>query len=162
MKPRVLAVVILVTAILGGCSNSKSSDNPTVGASATNGGGPRSQRPATTAAAGGSVTTATAAAGGGLSGTWSGDYQQTSPAPAAGTFTLNWQQSGSNVTGTINIPGACNACPISATVNGSSVTFGVVALGGIIYTGTVSGNSMSGTYTTADTSARGTWKASKG
>ena len=162
MKPRVLAVVILVTAILGGCSNSKSSDNPTVGAGATSRGATTLATTATTASAGGSATTPTAAAGGGLSGTWSGDYQQTSPAPAAGTFTLNWQQSGSNVTGTINIPGACNACPISATVNGSSVTFGVVALGGIIYTGTVSGNSMSGTYATADTSPRETWKGSKG
>lgn len=158
MKRPVLALAVLVIAVLGACSSSKSSDNPTVGAGATSGGATTLATTATTAA---TATSAAAAATGGLSGTWSGDYTQTSPAPAAGTFTLAWQQSGSNVTGTINIPGACNACPISATVNGSSVTFGVVALGGITYTGTVSGSSMSGTYATADSSTKGTWKASK-
>ena len=165
MKPKVFALVVLVTVVLGGCS-SKSSDNPTVGAGQASGATTTLGSTGTTAASSSSATTATTtatttAAGGGLTGTWSGDYQQTAPSPDSGTFTLHWQQSGSNVTGTIDIAGACSACPISATVNGSSVTFGVVALGGITYTGTVSGNTMSGTYATADSSYKGTWKASK-
>ena len=147
-------------ALLGGACSSKSNDNPTVGAGQTS--ATTAAATATTAASGRSATTATSAtATGGLTGAWSGTYQQTSPTADSGTFAINWQQSGSNLTGTINIPGACNACPISATVNGTSVTFGVVALGGITYTGTVAGSSMSGTYATADSSYKGTWKASK-
>jgi hypothetical protein len=97
----------------------------------------------------------------GLSGRWAGDYQQTSPSASSGTFTIQWQQSGSDITGTITIPGTCSSCPISATLNGSTVRFGLVAGGAITYTGTVSGNSMSGTYSTTDGATKGTWKASR-
>lgn len=160
MRTKAFAVLTLAVALLGGACSSKSNDNPTVAAGQTT--ATTAATTATTAASSGSATTATsAAATGGLTGAWSGTYQQTTPIADSGTFTINWQQSGSNLTGTINIPGACNACPISATVNGTSVAFGVVALGGITYNGTVSGNSMSGTYATADSSTKGTWKASK-
>lgn len=104
------------------------------------------------------ITTSTT----GLSGTWSGEYQQTSPNTTSGTFSIRWQQSGSNITGTITIPGICPAgCPITATLSGSSVSFGVVAGGAINYTGTVMGSTMEGTYAAADGSARGTWKATR-
>ena len=159
MRNKAFAVFALAVAVLGGACSSKSNDNPTVGAGQSS--ATTAAATATTAASSGAATTS-AAATGGLSGAWSGTYQQTSPIADSGTFTLNWQQSGSNVTGSISIPGACNACPISATVNGSTVTFGAVALGAITYTGTVSGNSMSGTYAAADSSTKGTWKASKG
>ncbi|MCA1847178.1 MAG: hypothetical protein LC792_29100 [Actinobacteria bacterium] len=165
MRRKTFTLLALAVALLGGACSSKSNDNPTVGAGQTSA-TTAAAGTATTAASGGSATTATSAtAATGLSGTWSGTYQQTSPiadsGTDSGTFTLNWQQSGSNVTGGISIPGACSNCPISATVNGSTVSFGVVALGAITYTGTVSGNSMSGTYATPDSSTKGTWKASK-
>jgi len=160
MRRKAFILLALAVTVLGGACSSKSNDNPTVGAGQTS--ATTAAVTATTAASAGSATTATsAAAATGLSGTWSGTYQQTSPIADSGTFTLNWQQSGSNVTGGISIPGACSNCPISATVNGSTVTFGVVALGAITYTGSVSGNSMSGTYATPDSSTKGTWKASK-
>jgi hypothetical protein len=98
----------------------------------------------------------------GLSGTWSGDYQQTSPNTSSGSFTIRWQQSGSGLTGTITIPGVCPpGCPITATLTGNNISFGVVAGGSINYTGTVTGSTMAGTYAAADGSARGTWNATR-
>ena len=94
-----------------------------------------------------------------LSGKWSGNYSGS----YNGTFKLSWHQSGSHLRGTITISNQRSTLPINGTVNGTAITFGTVGSMAITYTGTVTGNSMSGTYkvATANGSAGGPWSASK-
>jgi len=91
-----------------------------------------------------------------LSGMWSGTYGGSSE----GTFTLNWQASGSSLTGTIMISGlGDDPIPINGNLAGNTITFGTVGTIAITYKGTVSGRSMSGTYQTPI--GTGTWNATK-
>jgi hypothetical protein len=83
-------------------------------------------------------------------GTYSGTY--------SGTFVLNWHQSGSKLSGTIDLSTA-GRVPVNATVDGSSIKFGTVGGSAVHYTGSVSGDSMSGSYTTAG--GDGSWTAHK-
>lgn len=96
---------------------------------------------------------------GALSGKWSGQYSGS----YNGTFKLSWHQSGSHLHGTITISNPGSTLPINGTVNGSAISFGTVGSTAITYTGTVSGNSMSGTYKVAggNGSTGGPWSASK-
>ena len=119
--------------------------------------------PTTTTAAVANPTTTTPASGApsaDLSGTWSGQYS----GAFTGTFTLTWQQSGSTLSGTIKLSSGQNP-NINGTVTGNTIRFGTV--GGstaITYSGTVSGSSMSGTYTvktTSTSSVGGSWSANK-
>jgi hypothetical protein len=150
--------VLVAAVLLFGAGCSKGNGNASAPTSAA---GQAATTVVTTTAPAATSTPSTATTAG-LSGTWSGDYQQTTPSASSGTFTIRWQQSGSSLTGTITIPGVCPpGCPITATLNGSTVSFGVVAGGAINYTGTVTGNSMAGTYAAADGSTKGTWKAAR-
>jgi hypothetical protein len=110
-----------------------------------------SSAPASTPAA-----TSAPAATGALSGTWSGQYT----GAYQGTFTLTWQQSGSNLSGTIKLSAPPQTLNITGTVQGGAISFGTVGSAAITYTGSVSGNSMSGTYQVAGSSG-GSWSASK-
>jgi hypothetical protein len=105
------------------------------------------------AAASTPTTAATAATG--LSGTWSGQYSGANQ----GTFTLTWTQSGSTLSGTINISEIGAPVNINGTVNGSSITFGTVGTAAVTYSGSVSGSSMSGTYQSPN--GNGNWSATK-
>ena len=97
-----------------------------------------------------------AATAGGLSGTWSGQYS----GPSSGTFTLNWQQSGSSLTGTITISElGDSAIPINGNVSGGKINFGTVGGLAITYAGSASGSTMSGTYHAPN--GDGTWNATK-
>jgi hypothetical protein len=102
---------------------------------------------------------APAAATAGLSGTWSGQYS----GAYQGTFTLTWQQSASNLSGTIKLSAPAGTISIHGTVKGSAIRFGTVGSVGITYSGSVSGNSMSGTYQvqTANGPTGGPWSASR-
>jgi hypothetical protein len=93
-----------------------------------------------------------------LSGTWKGHYS----GAFNGTFTLNWQQSGSTLSGTIHLSSG-QSPPINGAVTGDTIRFGTVGSTAITYSGTVSGNSMSGTYKvkTSSGSVGGPWSASK-
>ena len=92
----------------------------------------------------------------GLSGTWSGTYSGASD----GTFTLNWTASGSNLTGTIVISDlGDDPIPINGTLNGNTISFGTVGTAAVTYKGTVSGNSMSGTWQAPI--GNGNWNATK-
>jgi len=91
---------------------------------------------------------------GGVSGKWSGKYS----GAYTGTFKLDWRQSSSKLSGTIDLsPGG--TLPVNGTVDGSSIKFGTVGGPGITYTGSVSGDAMSGTYTTPN--GGGSWSADK-
>jgi hypothetical protein len=104
------------------------------------------------------TTTVAAPATAGLSGTWTGQYS----GGFQGTFTLMWQQSGSTLSGTIKlVPGG--TLSVNGTVNGGAIQFGTVGSQAITYSGSVSGNSMSGTYKVqgGNVSSGGNWSATK-
>lgn len=90
-----------------------------------------------------------------LSGAWSGQYS----GPFNGTFNLTWTQSGSQLSGHIVLSSPADSLGISGNVSGSSINFG--AVGVVTYTGTVNGNSMSGSYTDIANGQTGSWNASK-
>jgi hypothetical protein len=101
---------------------------------------------------------------GALTGTWKGTWLNESPQTAAGTFSLSWAQQGDKVFGAIGVVGSTclSGGNVTGSVSGSVVTFGAVEGNNTInYTGTVSGNTMSGTYTSACGNSRGTWSAVK-
>jgi hypothetical protein len=106
-----------------------------------------------------SAPSTTAAASGALSGTWSGHYS----GAYQGTFTLTWQQSGSILSGSITLSTPPSTLNINGTVAGGAIRFGTVGSVGISYSGTASGNSMSGTYQVqgGGSSTGGPWSATK-
>jgi hypothetical protein len=119
---------------------------------------PSAAAPAASSAAPAAAAPAAAAAASGLSGKWSGQYS----GAFAGTFNLNWRQSGSKLNGFIQLSSPGTSQPINGSVAGSTIRFGTVGSSAITYTGTVSGNSMSGTYRVHDgAGSRGNWSASK-
>ena len=161
--PRIwkITVALLAASALGACSGSGSSTatKATVaagaGTAATVGGAPAATAaPPTAAAPAAAASTAT----GGLSGTWSGQYS----GAFQGTFTLTWQQSGSTLSGTIKLSAPPLNLPISGNVNGSAIQFGTLGAVGVTYSGSVSGNTMSGTYTAGTTARGGSWSATNG
>jgi hypothetical protein len=89
-----------------------------------------------------------------LSGTWSGQYS----GGYNGTFTLQWTQSGSKLTGTIKLSQPSGTFSINGNVHGGAISFGAVGAGAT-YTGSVSGKSMSGSYDAAPQG--GSWSAKK-
>ena len=144
----VIALAAGLVLALGACSSSSSDSGSTSSTSAP----PTSTAPAATSAA---------ADTGDLSGTWSGQYDGT----FQGTFVLDWQQSGSNLSGTIEaVLRLWNGRCLHGTVNGGTISFGTVGSQAITYSGSVSGDSMSGTYKvqTPNGSVGGSWSATKG
>jgi hypothetical protein len=146
---RSLAPVVAVAAIaLAGCSASTTSGTPT----------PASTSSATATATPIPTPTPTASQtppSVDLSGTWSGQYS----GPFNGTFSLTWTQSLSALNGSIALSSPHDTLHISGNVAGSSISFG--AVGVVTYTGTVSGSSMSGSYTDIANGQTGSWSATK-
>ncbi len=89
-----------------------------------------------------------------LSGRWSGEYG----GAFNGTFILTWKQSGSRLSGTIKLSSPRRTLSITGTVTGRSIRFGEV--GGVAYSGALSGDSMSGTYRIPRLGG-GSWSATK-
>jgi hypothetical protein len=100
-----------------------------------------------------------------LTGTWTGTYQSTTTTSAYGTFTIVFTQAGSQLNGTIDIKnsGCISTGTITGTVSGGTITFGAVKGAQTIdYTGTVSGTTMSGTYSAPQCAhGKGTWTATR-
>jgi hypothetical protein len=96
-----------------------------------------------------------------LSGKWSGSYSGS----FSGTFNLTWQQSGTQLSGTIMVSGFHNVpTSINGTVKGTSISFGTVGSESITYSGSVSGSSMSGSWTIqagGRSVGTGSWQASR-
>jgi|KBSSwiStaDraftv2_1062776.scaffolds.fasta_scaffold137931_2 hypothetical protein len=100
----------------------------------------------------------------GLSGTWTGTWGNQTPDQSTGTFTLTWSQNGNNLAGTITITGTpcLSGGSITGSVSGSTITFGAVqGEVEVKYSGSIAGQSMSGTYQTDCGNAKGTWNAVK-
>ncbi len=105
-----------------------------------------------------SPASVTPAAPAGLSGKWSGQYGGS----YSGTFILRWHQDGSRLSGTIRLSAPATTMPIHGTVNGGVIRFGTVGSVGITYSGSVSGNSMSGSYqVVSGNGAGGHWSAAR-
>jgi len=107
-------------------------------------------------------TTSPPSSGGGetaqpLTGRWKGQYSGT----FNGTFNLTWRESSSKLNGVIHLnPGGTST--IHGTVSGGSIRFGTVGSTAITYTGTVSGDSMHGTWrVNAGGGGNGTWSATR-
>ena len=145
----VIALSAGLVLTLGACSSSSGDSGSTSSTSAP---------PVSTASAATSAPTQTTA--GDLSGKWSGQYSGT----FQGTFVLDWQQSGSNLSGTIKLSSESGTDDVNGTVNGGTISFGTVGSQAITYSGSVSGDSMSGTYKvqTPNGSVGGSWSATKG
>lgn len=135
------------------CSSTPSATGtPTAGAPAT----AAPVAAATTPAGVASASPTPAATAGGVTGSWTGTYS----GAYSGTFSLAWTQTGTNLNGTIKLSSPPSTLSITGTLQGSAITFG--AVGGVSYTGSVSGNSMSGTYVVPPgTSSSGNWSASR-
>jgi hypothetical protein len=141
------AVAAAVLAI-GGCSAHKSPPHPTATGHAL--AAPSSKAPAS--------SKATAPAAGALSGKWSGRYSGS----YQGTFVLHWRQNGSKLKGRIRISDPGSVLPINGFVRGGSIRFGTVGSTAITYSGTVSGDSMSGHWSFhGGSGVGGPWSASK-
>src|SRR5437763_6034713 len=142
-----LGVAMTLTAAACGGSGGGGSSSP-----------PASSTPAAVSTPTSTVTTTTATqtttSDSGLSGKWTGTYGGT----FSGTFVLNWTQSGSKLSGTIKLSTA-GTDNVNGTVDGSSIKFGTVGGDAVHYTGSVSGDSMSGSYSTA--AGGGSWSAHK-
>ena len=102
------------------------------------------------------ATAASSQTAGSLSGKWSGKYG----GAYRGTFTLQWKQTGSQLSGWIKLSTNRGAkVTLTGTVRGSTIRFGTVGSAAVTYSGVVSGKSMSGTYHTPGGS--GSWSAHK-
>ncbi|HEY2437448.1 MAG TPA: VWD domain-containing protein, partial [Solirubrobacteraceae bacterium] len=89
-----------------------------------------------------------------LSGRWSGEYG----GAYHGTFTLNWTQSRSRLNGTIKLSNPRSSLGIRGTVSGRTIRFGNVGV--VAYSGSVIGDSMSGSYL-VPTRGGGSWSATR-
>jgi hypothetical protein len=155
-RPRRLVIGMTATAALAmtlaACS---SSSNGTAQVTATQ------PAKANSAAAAAASAPAQPAADTGLSGKWRGQYS----GAYQGHFTLRWHQSGSRLIGTISISSLGHGTiPIHGTVQGSTIKFGTVGSQDVTYSGSASGNSMSGTWQIKGPSGPaggGPWSASK-
>ena len=98
-------------------------------------------------------------------GTWNGTWESMEPPGADGTFSVTFIRFDEEVAGTIEIDGT--ACvthgTVSATLEGDRITFGaVLAERDVSFTGTLDGDSMSGTFSAPDCgSDTGEWEAAK-
>ena len=155
-RPRRLVIGLTATAALAmtlaACSSSGGS---TAQGTATH------PAKANSAAAAAASAPAQSADSSGLSGKWRGRYS----GAYEGHFVIRWHQSGSRLIGTITLSAPSRGTvPIHGTVQGSTIKFGTVGSEDSTYSGSASGNSMSGTWQIKGPSGAaggGPWSASK-
>lgn len=158
---RALSTLVLVAAAITGCATSSDTSSPP---QATSTPSASSTTPTVATTSPGPSQSGTPTQQPDLAGSWSGTWANHQPDQATGTFRIVWKQKGAVLAGTISIAGTpcLSDGTISGVVHGSSIKFGVVSgQAKVAYTGTVSGDTMSGTYATACGNARGQWSASR-
>ena len=159
-RPRIIGITVVVSLALAlaACSSKSTTSTSTSQTGTTR---PAATTPAATTPATTSSESPSSSpiAGGDLSGKWSGQYS----GAFKGTFTLDWTQSGSKLHGTITLSSFNGTIPINGTVDGGAIRFGTVGSTDITYSGSVSGDSMSGTYQvhTPSGAAGGPWSATR-
>ena len=143
------AALAMTLAACSGSGNNTAQETATQSAKANSATAPAASAPAQPAA------------NSGLSGKWRGRYS----GAYQGHFVLRWHQSGSRLIGTITLSAPSRGTvPIHGTVQGSTIKFGTVGSEDITYSGSASGNSMSGTWQIKGPSGPaggGPWSASK-
>ncbi len=115
------------------------------------------------------TTTTTQPAGqAALEGYWHGTYKSQSTA-SRGEFCFRLVKAGAGYAGTLAINDEANVyvgtgIPVAITVSGNQITMGWVAGPSVTFSGTISGNTMEGTWQISggQYSDHGTWSASKG
>jgi hypothetical protein len=156
-RPMAAAVGLLVLAGTAACSSSGGSSLPTQ-TGAVQAGTSSAPGAAATAVTTVAVATTAAADASGIAGTWNGKYSGS----YQGTFVLDWQQSGSTLSGTIQLSAPSETLPINGSVDGDTIKFGTVGSEVITYSGSVNGGSMSGSYSVqTDVTVGGSWSATK-
>ena len=149
MRLGLVSVSVMLLLGAAGCGGSSGGGSTSTSAPATS---VTASTVATTSTAT-TTTTTTTSSDNGLSGKWTGTYSGT----YSGTFKLTWQQNDAKLSGTIDLSQG-GTSTVNGTVTGSSIKFGTVGGGAAItYTGTVAGDSMSGSYSTPN--GGGTWSA---
>ena len=144
-------MLVVVAAGCGSTNNATTATSTSTAPAAATQTTSAASAPTTSAPA--STTAATAA---GLSGTWSGQYG----GAYQGTFNLTWRQSGTNLSDTIKLSAPADTLSIHGTMSSGAISFGTVGSLAITYSGSVSGNSMSGGYKVGG-STGGSWSANK-
>lgn len=93
-------------------------------------------------------------------GTWASEKTR-----KCGDFQVALEQDGSNITGDIKIGGSSitKGGKISGVIDGNKLEFGLIKdkKGRLKYVGTISENTMSGTWQIPSVKDRGTWQAAK-
>jgi hypothetical protein len=101
----------------------------------------------------------------GISGSWTGTWQSTKTESSSGNFQATFNQSGDTFTGTIEVSARCvSHGTLTGSLSGDNITFGAVnGAETVAFDGTISGNTMSGNYTTGSACGhdKGTWTASR-
>lgn len=158
---KVLLAITAATAALlfaAGCASAAPSASPSVTASPL-------VAASTAPASPTSTPTPTANTLGSLTGAWRGTWINESPQRAVGTFTLTWAQQGNLLVGAIGVAGSdcISDGDVTGNVDGDKISFGAVKgnVPLITYVGTITGNMMSGTYTSDCGNSKGTWQAIK-
>ena len=161
---KVASGITAAVVLLGGLS-ACTAINANPGASATPSATPSvmaSPTPTPTTSATASATPSATGLGA-LSGAWMGTWTNETPA-AVGTFTLTWAQQGTLLVGAIGVTGSncISAGNVTGNLDGNKISFGAVeGTKTITYVGTVSGNTMTGTYSSECGPSKGTWTAVK-
>jgi hypothetical protein len=101
----------------------------------------------------------------GIAGDWNGTYTSTKFDGTQGTFTVTFTQDGNTISGDITVDSPCvGHGTIDGTSSGDTITFGVVKGNeNIAFNGQLSGDTLSGTYTSGKGCAndKGTWSATR-
>lgn len=101
-----------------------------------------------------------------ISGTWHGSSASDKHAERMSTFTVVFSQDGNRISGPITIEGGCiSEGSITGTFSGRRIEFGVIENSGVEFTGTLSGDSLSGSFAShppcGPDNDTGTWKATR-
>ena len=98
-----------------------------------------------------------------LTGTWTGTWTAASPDTSTGGLRVTWTQEGSDLTGTMII-GKSACAPggaVEGSVTGDNVTFTVPGTDPFVFTGTLSGSTIAGSFTRACDAGIGTFSLAR-
>jgi hypothetical protein len=157
------AAAIVLLGGLSACTAINANPGASATPSATASPTPSPTLTATVTPAATATATPSATGLGALSGAWMGTWANETPA-AIGTFTLTWAQQGTLLVGAIGVTGSncISAGNVTGNLDGNKISFGAVeGTKTITYVGTVSGNTMTGTYSSECGPSKGTWTAVK-
>lgn len=162
---RRLLVVLSFTLVLGACSSGSTdvtTDEPT-GPTATAPTGPTETSVTGSTGVEGPTATSGSTDEGSIAGTWEGTWT-TDQGGFSGSFTMTFEETADGFAGDIQIEGSTcvSSGTVEAKLDGTSITIGAVdAQEQIAFEGTVSGDQMSGTYSTPAgcDSDTGVWEA---